>query len=194
MAKTTAEQIQQKFSKGLFADVIREAEAADQEAQAPEMAAEDKPKKTARKPVGEKKRSTTKKSTPKAEKPVEKTGQELRQIVIQHTKQQEPQEPQQITIRHIEQTEQPEPKTVVWKKVDGEPETKQPKGKPFSIYIRDDVRQKIATYTELTGMKTSQLITEAVLAYMAEHKITAEQKTAYQNRHKMITDIMNELS
>lgn len=72
MGKTSAEQIQQKFSKGLFADVIREAEA-DQEAQAPEVAAEDKPKKSARKPAGEKKRTTTKKSTPKTEKPVEAT-------------------------------------------------------------------------------------------------------------------------
>ena len=73
MAKTTAEQIQQKFSKGLFADVIREAEAADQEAQAQEAAAEDKPKKAVRKPAGAKKRTTTKKSTPKTEKPVEAT-------------------------------------------------------------------------------------------------------------------------
>lgn len=72
MAKTSAEQIQQKYAKGLFADVIREAEA-DQEAQAQEMAAEDKPKKSARKPAGEKKRTVTKKSTPKTEKPVEAT-------------------------------------------------------------------------------------------------------------------------
>ncbi len=150
MAKTTAEQIQEKFSNGLFRDVINEAKA-DHEAQAQEVAAEDKPKKTARKPAGEKKRSAAKKSTPKPEKPVEAT-----------------ETPQEGKAKRS--------------------------GKPFSIYVSDDVKQKITAYTAITGMKTSQLITEAVLSYITEHKITEEQKIAYQNKHKMITDIMNELS
>lgn len=137
-------------NKSLFAEVRAEAKA-DQEAQAPEAAAEDKPKKSARKPAGEKKRTTTKKSTPKTEKPVEAT-----------------EAPQEGKAKRS--------------------------GKPFSIYVSDDVKQKITAYTAITGMKTSQLITEAVLSYITEHKITEEQKTAYQNRHKMITDIMNELS
>lgn len=72
MAKTTKEQIEEKFSNGLFRDVINEAKA-DQEAQAPEVAAEDKPKKSARKPAGTKRTTTAKKSTPKAKKPVEAT-------------------------------------------------------------------------------------------------------------------------
>lgn len=59
-------------NKSLFAEVRAEAKA-DQEAQAPEAAAEDKPKNSARKPAEAKKRTPAKKSTPKTETPVEAT-------------------------------------------------------------------------------------------------------------------------
>lgn len=62
MARTKAEQIEQKFANGLFADLAK----ADQEAQAPEA-----PKKATRKPAGTKKTTQAKKSAPKPEEAIE---------------------------------------------------------------------------------------------------------------------------
>lgn len=66
-------------------------------------------------------------------------------------------------------------------------------GRVFSVWMQESTIEQIQAYTEATGRKKTDILTAAVTEYFNRHKLTAEQKTAYQKKQKNLQDITKNL-
>ena len=70
------------------------------------------------------------------------------------------------------------------KKEPAEEKPQKAAGRVFGVWLQETTIDRINAYTEATGRKKTDIVAAALNEYMNRHKLTDDQKAAYQKKQK----------